>query len=226
MDFDGVMSDSVPWVALIVLGASLLLLLVSFRSLVVAVTAVLLNVLSTAAAYGVLVAVFQWGWLADALSVPRTGGITPWLPVFLFAVLFGLSMDYHVFLLSRIKERHSAGESVRDAIEHGLSRTGSLITGAALIMVAVFAGFATSDLAEMSQMGLGLAAAIILDATVVRTLLVPALMALLGERNWYLPRWLQFLPHVHIERAQHARIEQAPAPTPTPTPVTVGAGVG
>jgi RND superfamily putative drug exporter len=224
VDFDGVMSDSVPWVALIVLGASLLLLLVSFRSLVVAVTAVLLNVLSTAAAYGVLVAVFQWGWLADALSVPRTGGITPWLPVFLFAVLFGLSMDYHVFLLSRIKERHSAGESVRDAIEHGLSRTGSLITGAALIMVAVFAGFATSDLAEMSQMGLGLAAAIILDATVVRTLLVPALMALLGERNWYLPRWLQFLPHVHIERAQHARLEQAPAPTPTP--VTVGVGVG
>jgi RND superfamily putative drug exporter len=220
VDFNDVMTSAAPWVALIVLGCCLVLLLVSFRSLVVALTAVLLNVLSTGAAYGMLVAVFQWGWLADALGVPRTDGITPWLPVFLFAVLFGLSMDYHVFLLSRIKERHSAGEGVRDAIEHGLSRTGSLITGAALIMVAVFAGFAMSDLAAMSQMGLGLAVAVILDATVVRTLLVPALMALLGEWNWYLPRWLRWLPHVHVERAEHARLEPATPVRPRePAPV-------
>lgn len=223
VDFNDVMSDAAPWVALIVLGSSLLLLLISFRSLVVALTAVLLNVLSTAAAYGVLVAVYQWGWLADALGMPASGGVTPWIPVFLFAVLFGLSMDYHVFLLSRIKERHSAGEGVREAIEHGLGRTGSLITGAALIMVAVFVGFSLNDLAEMSQLGFGLAVAIILDATVVRTLLVPAIMALLGERNWYLPRWLGFLPHVHIERAQHARVEGVPAPT---APVRVPVGVG
>ncbi len=223
IDFNDVMSDSAPWVALIVLGSSLVLLLVSFRSLVVALTAVLLNVLSTAAAYGALVAVYQWGWLADALSLPASGGVVPWIPVFLFAVLFGLSMDYHVFLLSRIKERHSAGDGVRDAIEHGLGRTGSLITGAALIMVAVFVGFSITDLAEMSQMGFGLAVAIILDATVVRTLLVPAVMAMLGERNWYLPRWLRFLPHVHIERAQHARVEGAPGPT---APVRVPVGVG
>lgn len=221
VDFKDVMSSSAPWVALIVLGCCLVLLLVSFRSLVVALTAVLLNVLSTGAAYGVLVAVFQWGWLADVLGVPRTDGITPWIPVFLFAVLFGLSMDYHVFLLSRIKERHSAGEGVRAAIEHGLSRTGSLITGAALIMVAVFAGFALGDLAPMSQMGLGLAVAVILDATVVRTVLVPALMALLGERNWYLPSWLRWLPHVHVERAEHARLEPA-APVRPREPATVG----
>jgi RND superfamily putative drug exporter len=201
------MTDSAPWVALIVLGSSLVILLVSFRSLVVALTAVALNALSTAASYGVLVAVFQWGWLADVLGMPITGGITPWLPVFLFAVLFGLSMDYHVFLLSRVKERYQLTGDAKEAVEFGLTKTGSLITGAALIMVAVFIGFALGDLAEFSQMGLGLAVAIILDATVVRTILVPSLMALLGDHNWYMPRWLAWVPTVHIESSGHQHIE-------------------
>lgn len=207
LDFNKVMTDSAPWVALIVLGSSMIILLISFRSIVVALSAVALNALSTAAAYGVLVAVFQWGWLADALGMPVTGGITPWLPVFLFAVLFGLSMDYHVFLLSRIKERYQLTGDAKEAVEFGLTKTGSLITGAALIMVAVFIGFALGDLAEFAQMGLGLAVAIILDATIVRTLLVPSLMALLGDRNWYMPRWLEWVPTVHIESSGHQHIE-------------------
>lgn len=210
MDFNQVMTDAAPLVALIVLGSSFLILLVSFRSLVVAVTAVILNALSTAAAYGALVAVFQWGWLTDALGMPVTGGITPWLPVFLFAVLFGLSMDYHVFLLSRIKERYELTGDAKESVAFGLTRTGSLITGAALIMVAVFIGFALGDLPEFAQMGLGLAVAIILDATVVRTLLVPSMMALLGDRNWFMPRWLGWLPRVHIESSGHQVIESVP----------------
>ncbi|WP_291379801.1 MMPL family transporter [Demequina sp.] len=199
IDFTKLILDAAPWVALIVLGASMVLLLVTFRSVTIAATAIVLNVLSTGAAFGVLVAVFQFGWAADLLGMPTIDGIAPWIPLFLFAVLFGLSMDYHVFLLSRIKERHAATGDTRDAIAFGLSRTGSLITGAALIMVAVFAGFALGDLAEFNQMGLGLAVAVILDATVVRTLLVPSVMALLGEANWYLPKWLEWLPHLQVE---------------------------
>ncbi len=217
IDFTKLITDSAPWVALIVLGSSLVMLLVTFRSVTIAGTAIVLNVLSTGAAYGVLVAVFQFGWGADLLGMPHVDGIAPWIPLFLFAVLFGLSMDYHVFLLSRIKERHAATGDTREAIAFGLSRTGSLITGAALIMVAVFVGFALGDLAEFCQMGLGLAVAVILDATVVRTILVPSIMALLGEANWYLPRWLSWLPQLQVEggspqylepeaEAQHASI--------------------
>lgn len=212
VDFNQITADSAPWVALIVLGSSLVLLLITFRSLVVAVTAVVLNALSTAAAYGALVAVFQWGWGAQTLGLVETGGITPWLPIFLFAVLFGLSMDYHVFLLSRIKERYVATGDAREAVEYGLSRTGSLITGAALIMVAVFAGFALGDLAEFAHMGVGLAVAVILDATVIRSLVVPALLTLLGARNWYLPRWLGWVPTVHIESAGHQLIDPVAEP--------------
>ncbi|WP_084127815.1 MMPL family transporter [Demequina sp. NBRC 110055] len=199
VDFTGIIRDATPWVLLTVLGASFVLLLVAFRSVVVPTMAIALNLLSTAAAFGMLVAVFQWGWGGTLLGFPQVDGIAPWIPLFLFAVLFGLSMDYHVFLLSRIKERHDAGAPTREAVAYGLSRTGSLITGAALIMVAVFAGFALGDLAEFSQMGFGLAAAVILDATVVRSILVPALMTLLGRRNWYLPGWLEWLPQVTIE---------------------------
>lgn len=210
-DFTTVVTDAAPWVAVIVLGASLLLLLVTFRSVVIAGTAIVLNVLSTAAAYGVLVAVFQFGWGADLLGMPHVGSIAPWIPVFLFAVLFGLSMDYHVFLLSRIVERFRVTGDTREAISFGLSRTGSLITGAALIMVAVFSGFALGDLAEFNQMGLGLAVAVILDATVVRSLLVPSAMGLLGKVNWYLPRWLQWLPHLEVEGAAPRPAEAADA---------------
>ena len=213
MDFTGIVADATPWVLLTVLGSSFLLLLVSFRSVVIPLTAIALNVLSAAAAFGVLVAVFQWGWGADLLGMPQVDGIAPWLPLFLFAVLFGLSMDYHVFLLSRIKERHDAGDNTRTSIVAGLSRTGSLITGAALIMVAVFGGFALGDMAEFSQMGLGLGVAVIIDATLVRTVLVPSIMTLLGHANWYLPRWMQWLPQMRIEAPEQ---DSAVAPSRAP----------
>jgi RND superfamily putative drug exporter len=199
VDFADLIADATPWVILFVLGTSFLLLMLAFRSIVIAGTAIVLNLLSTAAAFGILVAVFQWGWAADALDVPQVDGIATWLPLFLFAVLFGLSMDYHMFLLTRIKERHDAGDDTRTAVVYGLSRTGSLITGAALIMVAVFLGFALGDMAEFNQMGLGLAVAVIIDATIVRTVLVPSIMVAFGKANWYLPRWLQWLPQMRIE---------------------------
>ncbi|WP_062305069.1 MMPL family transporter [Demequina subtropica] len=199
VDFRDVIVDHVPLLVTIVLGASFLLLLVAFRSLAIPLTAIALNVVSAAAAFGLLVAVFQYGWGAELFGFAQVDGIAPWIPVFLFAVLFGLSMDYHVFLISRIKERYDSTRDTKDAVVFGLSRTGSLITGAALIMVAVFLGFSLGDLAEFQQMGFGLAAAVIIDATVVRTILVPSIMALLGERNWTLPRWLDWLPQVSVE---------------------------
>lgn len=217
-DFSDVIRNSAPWVIAIVLGTSFLLLLVTFRSLVISLTAIALNVLSAAAAFGLMVAVFQFGWGAELLGLPQVDGIAPWIPLFLFAVLFGLSMDYHVFLLSRIKERHDLTGDNRASIVFGLSRTGSMITGAALIMVAVFSGFAMSDLPEFAQMGFGLAAAVIIDATVVRALLVPALMTLLGNVNWYLPRWLQWLPAMQIET------ESAPAALSTESRPTAKVG--
>ncbi len=197
-DFTTLVWDRVPLVLAIVLGSSFVFLLVAFRSIVVPLTSILLNVLSAAAAFGLLVGAFQFGW-GEAIGLTQVDGIAPWLPVFLFAVLFGLSMDYHVFLLSRIKEAHDNGIDTRAAIAHGLGRTGSLITGAALIMVAVFSGFAIGDLSEFAQMGFGLAAAVIIDATLVRTILVPAIMSLLGKANWYLPSWLGWLPNMSIE---------------------------
>lgn len=199
VDFSDMIRSMAPWVLLIVLGSSFVLLLGAFRSIVVPALAIALNLLSTGAAFGLLVAVFQWGWGAELLGFPQVDGIAPWIPLFLFAVLFGLSMDYHVFLLSRIKERYDVTGDTKDAVAFGLSRTGSLITGAALIMVAVFSGFAIGDLAEFAQMGFGLAAAVIIDATIVRSILVPSLMTLLGRANWYLPSWLAWLPEVRIE---------------------------
>jgi RND superfamily putative drug exporter len=204
LEFTDIIVNSAPWVLAVVLSASFVLLLLAFRSVVIPLTGILLNLLSTAAAYGILVAVFQHGWGAGLLGMPQVGGIAPWIPLFLFAVLFGLSMDYHVFLLSRVKESYDGTGNTRSAIVTGLSRTGSLITGAALIMVAVFMGFAIGDLSEFQQMGLGLGAAVIIDATLVRTILVPSVMALLGEKNWYLPRWLEWLPKMTIEGGQSA----------------------
>jgi len=209
LEFTQLILDSAPAVFALVLGASFLLLLIGFRSVVIPATGIVLNLLSTGAAYGLLVAVFQHGWGAGVLGVPQVDGIAPWIPLFLFAVLFGLSMDYHVFLLSRIKESHDAGESTTTAVVHGLSRTGALITGAALIMVAVFAGFAMGDLAEFAQMGLGLGAAVLIDATIIRTILVPSLMTLLGKWNWYLPRWLAWLPEMRIEGG-HDAVDRRP----------------
>lgn len=215
LDFTSLVTGATPWVLLAVLGASFVLLLIAFRSIVIPATAIALNLLSAAAAYGLMVVVFQWGVGNDLLGMPQTEGIAPWIPLFLFAVLFGLSMDYHVFLLTRIKERHDAGDTTKAAVIHGVSRTGSLITGAALIMVAVFAGFALGDLAEFAQMGFGLAAAVIIDATVVRTVLVPSLMTLFGRWNWYLPRGLGWLPEMRIEAEPTARPgEREPALVP------------
>jgi RND superfamily putative drug exporter len=204
-----------PIVFAVVLGFSFLLLTLVFRSVVVPLKAVVMNLLSVGAAYGLLVLVFQHGVGADLFGFQRMPVIESWLPLFLFSILFGLSMDYHVFLLSRIKERYDETGDNKGAVEFGLRSTGSIITGAALIMVAVFGGFALGDLAMFQQMGFGLAVAVILDATVVRTVLVPASMELLGDWNWYFPRWLEWLPEIHIEAVQGA-VPQAVEPAPVP----------
>jgi putative drug exporter of the RND superfamily len=212
-DFNHQMRARLPWVFLFVLGLAFALLLLTFRSLVIAATAVALNLLSVGAAYGILVAVFQHGWLAGVFGFQTNGAIVSWLPLFLFVVLFGLSMDYHVFILSRIKELHDAGETTDDAIRLAITRTAGTVTSAAIIMVAVFGLFATLSLIMMQQMGFGLAVAVLLDATVVRAVLVPATMKLLGEWNWYLPRWLSWLP-----KLEHADETEAPS-----VPVAVAA---
>ena len=182
-----------------VLGISFLLLLVVFRSIILAIKAIILNLMAVGAAYGVLVLVFQKGVLANFFGFQKSPTIESWIPLFLFSILFGLSMDYHVFLLSRIRERYDQTEDTIDAIAFGVRSTGRLITGAGLIMVAVFWGFATGSLVGMQQMGFGLGLAILLDASVVRIMMVPAAMKLLGKWNWYLPRWLEWLPKVRFE---------------------------
>jgi RND superfamily putative drug exporter len=200
-DFNKRLDDSLPWVFGFVLGLAFLLLLVSFRSVVVALTGVVLNVLSVAAAYGMLVFVFQDGHFENLLDFRASGGITNWLPLFLFIILFGLSMDYHVFVLSRIREARDRGLANRDAVAQGIGRTAGVITSAAVVMVAVFALFATLPLISTKELGIGLAAAVLLDATIIRAVLLPAVMALLGEKNWWLPRWLGWLPQTPHEPA-------------------------
>jgi RND superfamily putative drug exporter len=198
-DYVEVINDRMPVIFVFVLGLSFVLLMVVFRSIVVPLKAIIMNLLSVGAAYGLLVAVFQYGFGAELLGFQQTDVIEAWIPLFLFAVLFGLSMDYHIFLLSRIKERYDITGDNDESVAFGLGSTGAIITGAALIMVAVFGGFAAGDLVMFQQMGFGLAVAIILDATIVRSVLVPATMKLLGDRNWYLPKWLEWLPEIHIE---------------------------
>ena len=193
-DFNHQMRSRLPYVFAFVLGLAFVLLLLTFRSLVIAATAVALNLLSVGAAYGILVAVFQHGWGAGVFGFQTNGAIVSWLPLFLFVVLFGLSMDYHVFILSRVKELHDRGATTDDAIRLALTRTAGTVTSAAIIMVAVFALFASLSLIMMQQMGFGLAVAVLLDATVVRAVLAPSAMKLLGEWNWYLPAWLEWLP--------------------------------
>jgi len=173
-----------------------LLLLVSFRSIVVAAKAVLLNLLSVGAAYGVLVATFQWGWGEGLLNFDSNGGIAFWLPIFMFVILFGLSMDYHVFILSRIREAYDRGMKTEDAVAHGIKTTAGVVTSAAVVMVGAFLIFATLPIIDMKEMGIGLAAAVLIDATIVRGVLLPATMKLLGDWNWYLPKWLDWLPRL------------------------------
>ena len=199
IDFDDVPVDHLPVVFAFVLGLSFILLMVAFRSILVPFTSILMNLLSVAAAYGAVVAVFQYGFLADLFGFTQVDTITSWLPVMLFCILFGLSMDYHVFLLSRVREHFDHTGDNDEAVRVGLQQTGRLITGAALIMVAVFASFAGGRLVEMQQMGFGLAFAVLLDATLIRTILVPAVLKLCGNANWYLPRWLRWLPDFRVE---------------------------
>jgi uncharacterized membrane protein YdfJ with MMPL/SSD domain len=187
-----------PLVMGFVLSLSFLLLLVAFRSIVIPIKAIILNLLSTGAAFGLLVLVFQEGWGADLLGVKR-GPIEGFIPVFIFTILFGLSMDYHVFILTRIKEARDHGLSSNAAVARGISITSGTVTSAAAIMVVVFAVFVTLELTIIKQLGFGLAVAVFLDATVVRSILLPASMRLLGEWNWWLPGWLGWLPHVTIE---------------------------
>jgi uncharacterized membrane protein YdfJ with MMPL/SSD domain len=199
VDFDDLLAQRVPWVFAFVLGMAFLLLLVSFRSLVIPLTAIRLNMLSVGAAYGIVVWVFQDGHLEGLLDFNSVGTITSWLPLFLFVVLFGLSMDYHVFILTRIREAYDRGMSTEAAVSHGLRTTAGVVTSAAALMVAVFAIFATLSFLDFKEMGVGLAAAILIDATIIRGVLLPATMKLLAERNWYLPRWLEWLPRVGLE---------------------------
>lgn len=205
-----------PIVFAFVLGLSFVLLLIVFRSIIVPAKAIIMNLLSVGAAYGLLVLVFQHGLGNSLLGFQRTETIEAWLPLFLFAVLFGLSMDYHVFLVSRIKERFDQTGDNTASVAYGTRQTASIITGAAAIMVAVFAGFATGDLASMQQMGFGLAVAVILDATVIRSVLVPASMQLLGEWNWYFPAWLSWVPQLKTDGVYTAR------PIPDAFPVAAG----
>jgi putative drug exporter of the RND superfamily len=193
VDFNNQLDSRAPYVFAFVLGLAFLLLLWNFRSLVIPATAIALNLLSVGAAYGVLVSVFQGGWGLVHVPGVQNGPITAWLPLFLFVILFGLSMDYHVFILSRIREGHDQGLNTREAIRSGITHSAGVITSAAIVMVAVFSTFATLSVTSMKQLGVGLAVAVFLDATVVRGLLLPAVMTLLGERNWYLPRWLERL---------------------------------
>jgi len=210
VDLSDITETYTPIVFIFVLGLSFILLTVAFRSIVIPIKAILMNLLSVGATYGLMVLVFQKGVGADLLGFQQVDVIQMGLPLFLFAVLFGLSMDYHVFLLSRIRERFLETGDNAEAVEYGLRSTGRLITGAALIMVAVFGGFAMGELPALQQFGFGLAIAVLLDATIVRCILVPASMRLLGKWNWYLPTSLHWLPELHVELPAAA---EAPATT-------------
>jgi RND superfamily putative drug exporter len=205
-DFNDLLAERLPLVFAFVLGLAFLLMLVTFRSIVVPIKAIVLNLLSVGAAYGVLVLVFQEGLGESLLGFHSNGGISSWLPMFLFVILFGLSMDYHVLILSRVREGVDKGLSSDEAVERGIVATAGTVTSAAIVMVAVFSVFATLTILDMKEMGVGLAVAILIDATIVRAILLPAAMKLLGDRNWYLPRSLGWLPRVRHD-----------APTPEPS---------
>jgi uncharacterized membrane protein YdfJ with MMPL/SSD domain len=195
-DFNDTMKSHLPLVFGFVLGAAFLLLLVTFRSLVIPIKAIVLNLLSVGASYGVLTLVFQHGWGESLLGFQAGGGIISWLPLFLFVILFGLSMDYHVFILSRVREAVLGGMTTEAAVADGIKSTAGVVTSAAAVMIAVFSIFATLGAMDFKQMGVGLATAILIDATIVRAVLLPATMKLLGDWNWYLPRELSWLPQV------------------------------
>jgi putative drug exporter of the RND superfamily len=203
-DFADYMGDRMPLLIGVVLLLSFLLLMAVFRSLLVPLKAVVMNLLSIGAAYGIIVAIFQWGWLKDVVGVDRSGPIEAWVPMFMFAIVFGLSMDYEVFLLSRIREEYDRTKDNAVAVADGLASTARVITAAALIMFCVFGAFALGDDRQLKLFGLGLGIAVLLDATIVRMVLVPATMELLGDRNWWLPKWLdRILPNIKVEGEHH-----------------------
>jgi RND superfamily putative drug exporter len=208
-DWSEKMKSSAPLVFIFVLSFAFVLLLVSFRSIVIPIKAILMNLLSVGAAYGLLVMVFQWGWGSNLLDFQKNGGIASWLPMFLFVILFGLSMDYHVFILSRVKEYFDRGMSTEQAVEKGIRSTAGVVTSAAVVMVFVFGVFALMPIIDMKEMGIGLAAAVLIDATIVRAVLLPASMKLLGEWNWYLPTWLEWLPTLEHERSVDGPVIEA-----------------
>ena len=209
IDFFDMSKNAAKVVIPFVLAVSFLLLMIIFRSIVVPIKAIILNLLSVGATYGILVLIFQKGVLADVFGFQQSGTVEAWIPIFLFAIIFGLSMDYHVFLLSRVRERFDQTRDNTESVAFGIRATGRLITGAALIMVAVFWGFAAGDVVALQQMGFGLGMAILLDATIVRMILVPASMKLLGNWNWYLPKWLEWMSDFRVE-------PESGAPPPSP----------
>jgi RND superfamily putative drug exporter len=208
-DFNAQMKSSMPWVFAFVLSLAFVLLLATFRSVVIPVTAIALNLLSVGAAYGLLVLIFQGTWAEGLLDFTSNRSIVSWLPMFLFVILFGLSMDYHVFIISRIKELHDSGLSTEEAVARGIRRTAGTVTSAAIIMVAVFGVFASLQVIQFKQMGIGLGLAVLIDATIIRGVLLPATMKILGDWNWYLPRWLAWVPTLAPE-------VQEPRRRPTP----------
>ena len=210
LDYFAITDRYLPIVFALVLGLSFILLMLAFRSVVVPASSIVMNLLSVGAAYGLLVFVTQQGHGASLFGFQQVPTVEAWIPLFLFSVLFGLSMDYQVFLLSRIRERYDERGDAREAVAYGIDSTARLITGAALIMVAVFAGFAAGQLVMFQQMGFGLGVAILLDATIVRTVLMPAWMELLGDRSWYMPGWLRWLPDLRVEPSRPAAPERRP----------------
>jgi len=199
-----------------VLVLAFLLLLVTFRSIVVPIKAIVLNLLSVGASYGALTLIFQHGWLHTQLGFETPGFVTSWLPLFLFVILFGLSMDYHVYILSRVREGVLKGMSTDDAVAHGIKQTAGVVTSAAFVMVGVFAIFGTLSIIDYKMLGVGLGFAIFLDATLIRGVLLPATMKLLGDRNWYLPKWLEWLPRLDHEGTVDRREPKLGGPIPEP----------
>jgi uncharacterized membrane protein YdfJ with MMPL/SSD domain len=215
-DQNALLKSKAPIVFGFVLIFAFALLLVTFRSIVIALKAIVLNLLSVGAAYGALILVFQYGWGEGLLDFNSNGGIAYWLPIFLFVILFGLSMDYHIFILTRVREAYDRGLSTEEAVEHGISTTAGVVTSAALVMVGVFAVFALMPILDMKEMGIGLAVAVLIDATIIRAVLLPASMRLLGDWNWYLPSWLEWLPRLEPgEPVERERIDAPPALGPT-----------
>jgi RND superfamily putative drug exporter len=217
-DFNAMIKARMPIVFTFVLGLAFLLLLVTFRSIVVPIEAIILNLLSVAASYGMLVAVFQWGWGDTLLGFQSNGKIVSWVPMFLFVILFGLSMDYHVFILSRIKELVDRGVETGQAVEQSICSTAGTVTAAAVVMVAVFGIFAGLRLVEMKEPGFGLAVAVLVDATIIRGVLLPSTMKLLGRWNWYLPRWLEWLPATRFGRHEAPGVQPELFPEPELVP--------